>query len=802
MKTIFSIVLRLLLSLAIAGGCAALLIVLFASARLPSVDNLEDAQLQVPLRIYSQDGLLIGEYGEKRRTPISIDEVPEKLKLAILATEDRRFFEHNGVDLRGLARASIHLVTRGTKEQGASTITMQVARNFYLTRKKTFTRKLNEILLALKIEKELTKDQILELYLNKIYFGKRAYGVQAAAYVYYGKPVNELNLAQMAMLAGLPQAPSAINPLNNETAALKRRSHVLARMLHYNFISQQEYDFANNEPISAKYHGRRLELDAPFIAEMARQWGYEHYGKQVYTDGLEIYTTIDSKQQAAANEAVAQGLLEYDKRHGYRGPVAQLDLDTLEQPNNWKEILKPYKKHPHILPAVVTEVSEESASVVLSHGQEISLDLPSMEWARPVGDLYYLGPKPKTVADVVKRGDIIYVEAKRDKWLLSQIPKASAALVALDPKNGAIRSLVGGYDYRLSKFNRATQAKRQPGSSFKPIIYSAALERGLTAATVINDAPVVFKDATLESSWRPQNDSRRFYGPTRLRVGLTQSRNLISIRLLKTLGLQSAIEVIERFGFDRDRLPNGLSLALGTLTTAPLEMATSYAVFANGGYKVNSFLVNKVVSLDGNVIYKAKPQTVCEACGFTDTFDFFFDEATPQEPEFPRAASVISPQTTFIMDSMLKDAIRTGTGRKAKSLNRRDIAGKTGTTNQQMDAWYSGYNPDLITTVWVGHDEPRSLKEYGAQAALPIWIYFMDAALKDMPEKMIPEPPGLITVRIDPDTGLLAQPGQHNAIFEIFKEENVPSRAAPTVAREEPGVSITPSGGEDVEALF
>lgn len=801
MKMIFKLLFRVFLSIGIAFSLAGLIIILYANAKLPSVENLEDAQLQVPLRIYTQDGKLIGEYGEKRRTPISISEVPEKLKLAILATEDRRFYEHNGVDLRGLLRASVNLIARGRKEQGASTITMQVARNFYLTRKKTFTRKLNEILLAMKIEKELSKDQILELYLNKIYFGKRAYGVQAAAYVYYGKSVQDLSLAQMAMLAGLPQAPSAINPLNNRAAALKRRGHVLNRMKHYEFISSQEFEIANNAPLTAKFHGRRIEAQAPYIAEMARQWAFEHYGKKVYTQGFEIYTTVNSTNQQAANDAVTDGLLAYDKRHGYRGPRDTIEINPQEQDQDFSSLLKPYSNFGKILPALVTKVDDEQATAYLRHGQPVSLSFNDMTWARPVEKYNYLGRQPKSAHDVVNIGDVIYVEPKDNRWILSQIPKATAALVSLNPKNGAVMSLVGGFDFKLSKFNRATQARRQPGSNFKPIIYSAALERGLTAATIINDAPVVFNDPTLEGVWRPQNDSRRFYGPTRLRVGLTKSRNLVSIRLLKSLGLQSAIEVVERFGIDRHRLPNGLSLALGTVSLTPLEIATSYAVFANGGYKIEPYFIQTVKTLDNDTLYEAKPLTVCDTCELTNNFEYFFDESSSVTPEFPEAPTVLSSQTAYIMDSILKDAIQSGTGRKAKQLKRKDIAGKTGTTNQQMDAWYSGYNPSVITTVWVGHDELQSLREYGAQAALPIWIDYMGTALEDTQETYLPEPPGIMRVRIDPKTGLLAHPEQTNAIFEIFKEENVPTKIAPLLAKE-PQISITPSSNEETEALF
>lgn len=806
MNIFLKLLLRVAISIGIAGCCALIIIVLYVNARLPSVENLEDAQLQVPLRIYTQDGLLIGEYGEKRRSPIDIREVPEKLKFAILATEDRRFYEHQGVDLRGLMRASLHLITRGSKEQGASTITMQVARNFYLTRKKTFTRKLNEILLALKIEKELSKDEILELYLNKIYFGKRAYGVQAASYVYYGKPVTELTLAQMAMLAGLPQAPSAINPLNNAKAGLKRRNHVLNRMHYYGFISDQEYQLAHDAPITAKYHGRRIEAYAPYIAEMARQTMVEKYGREVYTQGLEVFTTVDSKRQAKAQASLQKGLLDYDKRHGYRGPAGHIVLPENIAETDWKSLLKDFPGTPSLLPAVVTQVGAESADAMLSQGQPISIQFKDMEWARPLQRLNYLGPKPKQPADVLEPGDVIYVEAHQNRWILSQIPKVSSALIALNPQTGAIESLVGGFDFKLSKFNRATQAYRQPGSNFKPLVYSAAIERGFTAATIINDAPVVFNDSTLEGVWRPQNDSRRFYGPTRLRIGLTKSRNLVSIRLLQALGLPAALEIIERYGFARHRLPNGLSLALGTVTVTPMEIATSYAAFANGGFKVEPYLIDRIDDINGKTTYQAKPKKACRSCVEVKKEQPFIPDfgdyaIQPAEQDKDLAPEIISPQTAFIMDSILKDAIQTGTGRRAKTLNRKDIAGKTGTTNQQMDAWYSGYHPNLVTTVWVGYDEPQSLKEYGAQAALPIWIDYMEEVLANLPEVIPSAPEGLVTVKIDPDTGLLARPDQSNAIFEYFRKENIPSRLAPQMASE-PRVTISPGSSDQSEALF
>ncbi len=802
MKTYFRLLLKILFSTVIGSCCALIVVVLFANSRLPSVENLEDAQLQIPLRIYTQDGKLIGEYGSKRRTPVGIEEIPEKLKLAIIATEDRRFYEHHGVDLRGLARAGLNLVLKGTKEQGASTITMQVARNFYLTRKKTFARKLNEILLAMKIEKELDKDQILELYLNKIYFGKRAYGVQAAAYVYYGKPVNELNLAQMAMLAGLPQAPSAINPLNNAEAAAKRRAHVLRRMRHYEFISQQEYDIADGMPLSAKFHGRRIEAHAPYVAEAARQWAVERFGRSVYTEGREVYTTVDSKVQAMAADTVQTGLLEYDKRHGFRGPIGQIEVFDGQ---DYAAQLAEFDDYPKLEPAVITEVTPIISQAVLQTGQVITLDFETMSWARKVQDLDYLGPKPKSCQDVLSVGDVVYVQALEDEWGLSQLPEASSALVSLRPNDGAIQALVGGYDYSTSKFNRATQAYRQPGSNFKTLIYSAAIEHGFTPATIINDAPVVFKDRTLESTWRPQNASKRFYGPTRLRVGLTKSRNLVSIRLLQALGLPRAIETLEKFGFAKHRLPNGLSLALGTVTTTPMEIASSYAVFANGGYRVEPYLVDRVEDDSGELIYVSAPATVCKECFASTQGDQWLslDEAQQLAIEQPThiAPRVLSEQTAYIVSNILHDAIQSGTGRKARSLNRKDISGKTGSTNQNKDAWYSGYTPNLVTTVWVGFDGPKSLKEYGSQAALPIWIDYMQFALKEHPDRPLVEPPGIVRVRIDQKTGLLARPNQSGAMFEVFREGQAPQGLAPVIARE-PQVTITPSSSSEQESLF
>lgn len=808
MRNILSIFFRVLISTITAVFCCLIVIVLYTNAQLPPVNSLDDIQLQVPLRVYSADGKLIGEYGEKRRTPIKIENVPPMMKLAILATEDRRFYEHNGVDLRGIGRAAMNLLASGRKSQGASTITMQVARNFFLTRKKTFGRKLNEILLALKIEKELPKDRILELYLNKIYFGKRAYGVQAAAQVYYGTTVDQLDLAEMAMLAGLPQAPSAINPITNPDAALRRRTHVLKRMLHYGFIDEQQFEIANQKPVNANYHGRVAEIDAPYVSEMVRRELVSRYGPEVYTSGYVAYATIDSRLQSFAQYSLQTGLLEYDKRHGYRGAITTLPLPRKGPPNlaEWISTLKTYSRSGMLLPAAITEVTPTHAKAVLSTGQTITLFFESMRWARPQLTRLILGPEPKSAQNIVAVGDVVYVEPEQNGWRLSQIPEIEGALVALHPKNGAILALVGGFDFNLSNFNRATQATRQPGSNFKPFVYAAALEHGYTAASVINDAPLVYYDENnQDEAWRPQNDTRQFYGPTRLRVGLTKSRNLVSIRLLQALGIKTAIKVIRRFGFTKQQLPFGLSLALGTANASPLQIATGYAAFANGGYKIEPHALLKVVDDQGKVIYEANPPVVCPGCQQLmdsqivptvvtehNPIDQFVNATMPPF-QLPAASSIISPQTAYIMTSILQDAIQTGTGRKARELNRHDLAGKTGTTNNQMDAWYTGYNASLVTSVWVGFDEPRSVKEYGSQAALPIWMKFMGNALQGVPDTPPEQPRGIVTVRIDPATGLLARPGQQNAIFEIFRQETAPRRTA-IAQQPRPYEGYTPPG--------
>lgn len=735
MLTLSKLTWKIFFAAAVLGIAAVTAFVIHVEANLPPVDMLRDVQLQVPLKVYSSDGKLIAEYGEKRRSPLPLSQIPQQLKDAVIATEDRRFYSHPGVDFRGLMRAVVNLVSKGTKEQGGSTITMQVARNFFLTRTKTYTRKVNEILLALKIEQELSKDEILELYLNKIYFGKRAYGVGAAAEVYYGTTVDKLNLAQIAMLAGLPQAPSAINPLNSPESAIKRRTHVLDRMLTYNLITQAEYADAMRQPIATTYHGRAIELHAAYVAEMARQKVIEIFGEDAYAQGYQVITTIDSNLQIAANKAVTRAVLEYDQRHGYRGPVKRLRAGS-----NYIAELQDIPKVNTLWPAAIVDLDETTttANVVLKNGSKVAIN-----WGG--------------IANNVQIGDVVYVVPQgKDQWILSQAPEIEAAFVAMEPNTGAVLSLVGGFDYERSSFNRATQALRQGGSSIKPLIYAAALENNFTAASIINDAPIVHDDPN--NDWRPENHTKEFYGPTRLRTAVSKSRNMVSIRLLQALGINKAIEVLTNMGIESSSLPRGLSLALGTNNISPLQLTAVYSTFPNGGYKIEPYFVKQILDSQGRVLYTAEPTAVNSI-----------------EKPAPR---VLSAQTSYIMTSMLQDVINTGSGRTALQLGRKDLAGKTGTTNDYVDAWFAGYNRDLVATAWMGYDETKSLKEYAWKSALPMWVYFMDQALKGKSDHLPEPPPGLVTVKIDPTTGLLATTGQTDAIYEIFTEDTVPKMSA------------------------
>lgn len=770
---------------------------LYLSPKLPSVESLREIKLQTPLRIYSQDSQLIGEFGEMRRNPVTFEQIPEQYIQALLSAEDDRFYSHSGVDINGLLRAASQLMTSGEIKTGGSTITMQVARNFFLTHKQTFTRKFNEILLALRIEDELSKDEILTLYANKIYQGNRAYGIEAAAQVYYGKSIGELNLAQLAMLAGLPKAPSAYNPLANPNRALIRRNWILKRMVDLGYIDNETYSLNVDQPVTASYHGYTNQLDAPYVAEMARLEILDMVGPAAYTDGYRVYTTINSQLQQSAQEALQKGLLAYDQRHGYRGP----EKSGIEE-QRWTTVLRETPSLGGLTPAIVTETSEQSLQVQLASDEQVEI-----AWKRGLKGLRkFNSPNSrsapiKNTGELFAKGDLIRIQQKADGWHLSQLPRAQAALVALNPENGALQALVGGFDFQQSHFNRVTQAERQPGSNFKPFIYTTALENGFTPASVINDAPVVFEDDLLESSWRPENDSGKFYGPTRLRQALYLSRNLISIRILRALGIEKALTGLERFGFDPSGLPHDLSLALGSHAVPPLKIATGYASFANGGYRVEPFLVEHIEDSVGNVLYQATPLTVCRDCDgeidsqaqpdadslteatISNPPQILEGEATTEDPLAPpappKAPRIIDERTAYIIDSILKDVIRKGTGRKARILERTDIAGKTGTTNGPRDAWFSGYSPHIVTTTWVGFDNNQTLgrSEYGGSAALPIWIDFMRTALAGKPQVVRPQPEGIVMARIDPQSGLSVGPEHRNAIFEIFRKEDVPPMA-------------------------
>lgn len=764
---------------------------LYMYIHLPDVHTLKNAQMEVPLRVYSSDGKLIAEFGDERRTPVTIDEVPKDLIWAVLATEDQRYFEHPGVDLIGLIRASKAVISSGRKSQGASTITMQVARNFFLTSQKTYSRKLNEMLLAIKIETSFSKRKILELYLNKIYLGHRAYGVAAASELYFGKPLNELTLAQLAMIAGLPQAPSRDNPISNPNAARERRNHVLLRMLENGHINKAAYQTAVKEPMTAQYHDQTVALSAPYIAEMVRATVVDVYGKEAYGSGLKVYTTVDSRLQVAANSALYNGLMGYERRHGYNGALENWGVHKRKHWDDWAEQLADIESYQDLVPSVITEVASQSATALLADGDLITIPWAGLSWARPNIDDEYVGRLPETASEVVKPGDVVYLRHTDKFWELTQLPEIEGAIVSMNPKNGAILSLVGGFSHHRSNFNRATQAERQPGSSFKPFVYSAALSHGYTLASIINDAPMVFHDKNSEDQlWRPQNDNQKFYGPMRLRAALTKSRNLVSIRILNTMGLRTAINYLHRFGFTDAQLPQSLTLALGAGSATPLQMATGYSIFANGGYRVKPFFIDHIERDNGELVYRETPFTVCEDC-ITDDESGAPQKADPSQP-LP-APRVITPQNAYFITSVLQDVITQGTARRALALKRNDIAGKTGTTNNQFDAWFAGYNQDIVTAVWVGYDQPRSTYEFGNQLALPIWMDFMQVALRGKAEQKWEQPAGIVNVKIDPHSGLLAYPGQPDAIFESFTEENAPTEIAsasqPQTASESNGES-------------
>ena len=782
--------LALLAGLGLALGILALGIVYWLVApRLPDVQELRNVAMAVPLSVYTADAKLIAQFGEARRYPVKIDKIPTQLKQAFIAIEDARFYKHEGLDFKGITRAVWLLATTDDKRvPGGSTITQQVAKNFYLSPEYSYSRKLMEMALALKMERELTKDEILDLYLNKIFFGNRAYGVAAAAEFYFGKSIDELSLAESAALAATPKYPSSGNPVINPKRNIARRNYVLQRMREVGFITQAQQAQAQAEPSRASPHEPKTELDAPYLAEMVRAAMQERYGAESETSGFKVYTTVRSVDQAAAAKSVRDGLVEYDRRHGYRMVEGKLELTGAETPAELGAALRRFVQVSGMPAGVVTGISDGKASVTLRSGEAVVLDAQSSKWTG------------RTPAKLLKRGDVVRVSpgAEPGQFELTQIPRAEAALVSLQPEDGALRALVGGLSFSRSKFNRAVQAQRQPGSSFKPFLYSAAFERGYTPATIVLDAPVVFRDR-VGHVWKPQNDNGKFSGPMRMREALVQSRNLVSVRLLDAIGVDFARKYITQFGFKLESLPANLSMSLGTASLTPISIARGYTVFANGGFLVEPYFIAKVIDRNGVVIAATHAPRACRLCPqrlatearaavVVDDFDFSADAPTATAAPTQRtletdlvgpsqvtlAPRAIDERSAFLASSLMRDVVQRGTATAAKVLERADIGGKTGSTNDHRDAWFSGFGGDLVTTVWVGKDNFESLgyREYGGKAALPIWINYMRVALKDVPLADATPPTGIVTVSVNRSTGGLVPEGTPGALVDYFKQED------------------------------
>lgn len=781
-------------------------------AELPSVDAVRELPLQVPLRIYTRDGKLIGEFGAERRQPVDYSELPDKVIHAFIAAEDARFFEHPGVDWRGLLRAGINLLRTGERSQGGSTITMQLARNYFLTRERTYDRKIREIFLALRMEEVLTKEEILESYLNKIYLGERAYGIGAAARVYFNAPLDELTLSQAATLAGLPKAPSRDNPVNNPERARDRRNYVLGRMHELGFVDDQAFELARAEPVIVTPERMDTEVDAQYVAEMVRQEMVSRYGDSVYTDGFAVTTTIDSRQQRAAVDALRSQLRAHSARQGFRRDrpmLAEPLRATLEAdpvPENVFAAINELPRLAGLMRAAVIRHDNDGMHLLLVNGQRLQLPPEAYEWAN-------LGEHR------LSRGSLVYLENTAGgsdegesgdgaDWRLAAEPVAQGAIVALAPDSGAITALVGGYDFFRAAFNRAVQAERQPGSALKPVIFSAALDQGFTPASMLIDAPIVMEDYALEDKWRPRNYSGRFHGPTRLREALVHSRNIISVKLLQAIGVDVGRNYATRFGLPLERMPNNLSLALGSPTFTPLEMARAFAVYANGGHLIAPYFIHRVERSQGDAIETPVPP-LCDNPMLT-TFELEAqrgnDDASDELPplistpiateaalpsarraaagelppaplEIPECAPrTVNERIAWLTADMMRDVTRRGTAARATQLGRNDIAGKTGTTNDEADAWFVGFQREIAAAVWVGYDRPQRLGrgEGGSRAALPVWIDFMRDALTDVPQAFMPRPEGLVDVRVDADSGLLAHPDADNVVFETLPEELLP----------------------------
>ncbi|MEM7193480.1 MAG: penicillin-binding protein 1A [Pseudomonadota bacterium] len=767
---------------------------------LPTVEQIREIPLNVPLRIYSSDEKLIAEYGNERRIPVTLDEAPPLLIDALLATEDDRFYHHTGVDFPGIARALISNIRSQSRSQGASTITMQVARNFFLNPEKTYTRKLKEMLLAFNMERALTKDEILELYLNKIFLGHRSYGFAAAAQVYYGEELKNLSVPEIAMLAGLPKAPSRDNPISNPKRAEQRRDYVLRRLHTLGKIDDFALEKAQQAPVTATQHVADVDLQAPFVAEMARQILFDKLGDAVYESGLNVVLTIRSDYQQFANQTLRKGIFDYDERHGYRGPAGKLEIDPNDSELFATE-MEEFEDSQELKAAMVVSSGKEGFVAQLRNGEQVSVSLKTMQWARPYLTANSMGEKPDSASAVVAPGDIVYVKSNSEdddtEWHFSQMPDVSGALVSLDPNTGEILALSGGFDYYLSKFNRATQALRQPGSNIKPFIYSAAMEHGFSPGSLVSAAPIVIED-DLEGVWRPENYSKQFFGPTRLRKALSLSLNLVSVRLLRAMGIDTTIDHLAKFGFEPDQLPRALSLSLGSTQVTPIGLASSYAVIANGGYKLAPYLIREISDPDGN-------QVDFDLLGKdTEEIAESVEEGnTPEDKDTLRGLGdrVISEENAFLTRSIMKQVILSGTGQKALRLGRNDLAGKTGTTNDYKDAWFSGFNSDVITTVYIGFDEPEHLgrRESGASAALPIWVDFMEEVLKDFPEKEASIPENIVSRMINKTTGEATSSQDPEGYQEYFLTGTEPTNAIQTnVAEDTPA-----SGSESVsETLF
>ncbi|PWQ98524.1 penicillin-binding protein 1A [Leucothrix arctica] len=751
----------------------------FYEPNLPRTEQLRNTQLQLPIQVYSKENQLIAEFGQFRRRPVTIDEVPKDMINAFVSIEDARYWEHAGVDFRGIARAVVKALRTGSVSEGASTITMQLARNLFLTSEKTADRKLREMFLAFKIEKEFSKEEILELYVNKIFLGNRAYGVGSAAEIYYGKKLSELSLAQMAMIAGLPKAPSRYNPIRQPTRAKQRRDYILKRMYELDYITQDQYTTAKNESVSAKVYQVESETYAPYIAEMARAEAEERYGvENMYTLGLKIYTTLDSRQQDIALKTVRKHLISYSRRHGYRGPIAKLDLNKFNTPESLEKQLQSYNNYQDLIPAVVLESNEESATLVRRGSTTpLTLDLDAVKWARTYQSNNRRGPTIKKVSSVLSKGDAVWVSQNSDsEWELTQLPKVTGALTVVDPKDGAIEAMVGGFDFTYSKFNRAVQAKRQPGSSFKPFIYSAALATGkYSPGSVVEDEEIVIPGST----WSPQNYDKKYHGPTLLREALRKSRNIVSIKLLQQIGLAQATSYAQRFGFDEKAIPQDLTLSLGSGSVTPLDLATAYASFANGGFKVDNYYIREIKDKDDRILFEHKPATVCTQCPIPALTELEAPNMPTSINGNPVAKRIIEPYVHYQITSMLRDVARSGTAAKAsRILQRTDLAGKTGTTNDQRDSWFAGFTPKKVTTVWMGFDNlaPLGRGETATRAALPLWIDFMKGALEGTESAAwAPPPKGMLNITIDARNGFPPSELTLDTINELVIASQIPT---------------------------